>query len=109
MSYELASETDHRILKHYLSDGQWHKQKDISRATGLRGSTVRQICQTHPTVYLGNVSKGYCLVDRASREDIDHAINSLRSRARKISERADALERHLGYRVQPGFFDAETD
>jgi NADPH-dependent curcumin reductase CurA len=80
------------ILRNYLNDGEWHKQKEITNATGLMGATVRQICQAHPDEFLGCVSSGYRLVKYATQGEIDHAINSLRSRARKILKRARALE-----------------
>lgn len=75
-------------LRIALGDGGWHKTNQIP----LSGVVIRQICQAYPSEFLGNTQLGYRLAEYAESDEICHAIASLRSRARKIARRADALE-----------------
>mgnify|MGYP001816869564 CR=1 FL=1 len=80
----------HRTLMEYLSDGEWHKQQDITRDIGLRGTTVRCACQ-HFGGIIGLPQHGYKRMDMADTGEKRHALASLRSRQRKIQNRVDEL------------------
>ena len=77
-----------QILRLALSDGAWRKTDQIP----LSGVVIRQVCQAYPSEFLGNTQLGYRLAMFADADEVSHAIASLRSRARKIARRADALE-----------------
>ena len=96
---------DYFRLTAVLSDGEWHKQKNIEQHdASLVGVKVRQICSQNPTEVLGNVAHGYKLVKFATNEEIDWAVASLRSRIRKMTERADQLEDLTGGSLQAELF-----
>jgi hypothetical protein len=106
MNYPKAGDEDYRRLRIVLDDGEWHNQDDIEKHdASLVGVKVRQICSQHPTEFLGNVNYGYRLVEHATKEEIDWAVRSLRSRARKITKRADALEKINGGPLQGDMYD----
>ena len=76
------------LLRQALSAGTWRKTNELP----MNGVTIRQVCQAYPADFLGNTQLGYRLAEYAEADEICHAIASLRSRARKIARRADALE-----------------
>lgn len=92
--------TKRLTLRIALGDGGWHKTAVIP----LSGVVIRQICQAYPSEFLGNTQLGYRLAEYAEPEEVSWAIASLRSRARKITRRADALEDAYPNRGQAEFF-----
>lgn len=73
----------------YLRDGKWRTASEIHKATGVRPVELRKIA--NETVQLVSGQRGYRLIECATLDEIDHNIASLRSRSRKINDRADAL------------------
>ena len=73
-----------------LKDGEWHKGPDIRSACGVKERQIRHMAEVTAKLISGN--EGYKRVDMATQEEIDHHIASLRSRANKITRRADAIE-----------------
>lgn len=58
---------------------------------GFERRTIRLLCETFPTQFF-STQKGYKLVCEARKEELENSVNDLRSRARHITRRADALE-----------------
>ena len=82
-----VSVDDYQALRQILTGGRWRKAKTIP----MRPSYIRQLCHQYPTEFVGTLH-GYKLAEDCTLREIQWSINSLRSRARKINERADALE-----------------
>lgn len=80
-----------RELWAFLAKRGWVKQKDIP----IPGPTVRQICNDYAPYFISNTARGYHLTKSAPEDDVRHSINDLRSRAKKMLQRADKLERYL--------------
>ncbi|MCH7882716.1 MAG: hypothetical protein IIB69_14360 [Proteobacteria bacterium] len=81
------SPDDCRALWLELSDGLFHKARDLATPSRL----IRRLCSHWPHLFL-STQAGYKRVDHASGPEIQNAINDLRSRARHINDRADGLE-----------------
>ena len=79
-------------LQQLLHDGRWYHRRDLK--VNMNDRTIRAVCQAYPTEFI-STQKGYCLFEHASDDEISWAIAGLRSRARKISEHADCLERAI--------------
>lgn len=82
---------DARSLWRILADGEWRKQKSIP----MRGVKVRKVCNEYAPYFISNTQQGYRRTDLATHSEIEHSINDLRSRAKKMLERADKLEQFL--------------
>ena len=82
------------LLMSYLADGQWHKQKDISRHIHLPGTTVRQACQEFGGI-IGLPQYGYRRIEYATQEEVRHALASLHSRRAKLANRIRQIEDFL--------------
>jgi len=80
-------------LWHLLSDGQWHKGRDIN----MNHRMIRAVCQEKPNHFLSS-QQGYKLVKAATDEEIDIAIADLRSRMKHLDHRASGLELALQQR-----------
>jgi len=83
-------------LKYYLSDGNWHKARQIP----MNSRTIRYVCQAYSHEFI-STQKGFRLMKHASTDEVRNAINDLNSRARKLTERAAGLERALHKRECP--------
>jgi len=79
-------------LKQLLSDGRWYHRRDLKM--NMTERTIRAVCQAYPTEFI-STQKGYCLFEHADDEEIRWAVASLRSQARKVTERADQLEQAI--------------
>lgn len=88
-----------RELWLFLRSNGWTKQKDIP----IPGVTVRAICNDYAPYFISNTQRGYYVTKLAEEEDIQHSINDLRSRAEKMLDRADKLEKFLFNRKQGDF------
>ena len=84
-----------RALWRILSDGKWHKSKDIP----MNHRMIRACCEAKPEHFLSG-QKGYKLVRYASDAELQHAIADLRSRVKHLNARADSLERAAYTRKQ---------
>lgn len=71
----------------------WCDAKTIKNAVGISPRKVRAIAEISGKIIGGRL--GYKRTDQATGDEIVHEINSLRSRARKMMKRADALSVHL--------------
>ena len=86
---------DRSILVDYLKDTRfWRTSGDIRAATGLRGSRVRQLAQTFPTLLVSS-GEGYKLTDNATHGEILYCVQSLITRGEKIISRAAQLASKL--------------
>ena len=74
--------------------GAWAKETELSESTGLEGRRIRELISEHSRDVISG-QKGFCHIKRARNEDAVHCVNSLRSRAKKMSERADRLQKRL--------------
>ena len=81
-----------------LGDGKWRKQKDLK----MDGRRVRKICSDYAGHFISCNQKGYRLTRFATTEEIQHSINDLRSRSRKMIKRAEMLDQALFDREQTG-------
>ena len=70
--------------------GVWTTQSEITAATNLRGTEVREICQNFPASFVSSTF-GYKSVANASRGEVQHNVTVLISRSTKMLERAAAL------------------
>ena len=77
-------------LWHILSDGQFHKAKDIP----MNSRMIRAVCSEKPDHFL-STQQGYKLVKYATADEIENAIADLRSRIKHIERRAHALDTAL--------------
>ena len=114
MSKPKVKPRDKRALWYLLADGQWHKAKDLVNRIvtvplegGLMmqaslGSTriIRAICEAEPDCFI-STQKGYKRADKATMDELENARNDLMSRAKKIIERAQGVDRVIAYRQQP--------
>ena len=73
-----------------LKDGDWHKGPHISVSCGVNERQIRHIAEVTAKLISGN--DGYKRIDMATKDEISHHVASLRSRANKITMRADAIE-----------------
>ena len=76
-----------------LADGEWHKAEEIKKYAVVDPRVVRIIAEK--TGQLIGGAQGYKRTDMADPEEIWHARNSLRSRARKLLKRAKRLEKEF--------------
>jgi hypothetical protein len=72
-----------------LSSGGWVKGPNLARKCGVTERTIRHTAESTGLLIGGN--NGYKRVDMATQEEINHAVASLRSRADKLTARADAI------------------
>jgi hypothetical protein len=82
------SPTEAKLLA-VVSDGQWHSKAAL-RAAGITRDMIRSTAIYNDGRLLGH-QHGYRLTASATREEIDHNINRLRSMAHNIEGRADAI------------------
>jgi len=82
----------HRIML-FLSDGEWHKSGEIEQYAAVKARTVRLVAEKTGKLVGGN--QGYKRTDLANPDEIWHARNSLKSRARKLLNRAKRLEKEF--------------
>lgn len=75
----------------FLSDGNWHKAKEIEQATGATRDDMRSLGLLEDGSLIGNTRKGFKLTAKATEQEVRHAANSLLSRARELEERANRL------------------
>lgn len=89
--------------KHFyelMDDGKWRLSPIIEKFLTVKvgrpisGSTVRAI-SNQTGDFASNVTHGYKLAKYCSDEELQHAVNSLKSRARKIVEHINRLQKHL--------------
>ncbi len=69
-----------------LADGQWWTADALLRQCGVRPRELRQMAEN--TGELIGTGQGYKLTRLASKEELDAAVLSLRSRATKLLNRA---------------------
>ena len=109
MSAPRVTRDDKLTLWRLLSDGKWHKAKDLAPHWGNNRyipprtgnpRIIRAICEAEPDKFI-STQKGYKRADLATDEELTNAINDLRSRAKKMTERANAIEQALWERSQP--------
>lgn len=74
-------------LGKFLSDGGWHKRKDIL----MEPRMIRKVCEEWPDVYMSG-PEGYKMVEFATKREVELSLAHLRSRVEHISRRADGLE-----------------
>ena len=85
----------HRAVREYLDSGfGWVTASTIELNVGVRSSTLRELCQLYPSIYVSS-TEGYKLYTRATRRDIQHCVTTLLSRAEKMTSRAAALSGRL--------------
>lgn len=89
---------DARRLYKFLHAYGWQKQRDIGEALDLSGPTVRKIANEFAPYFISNTRDGYNVFRNVSNEEVEHSIADLRSRAIKITQRAELLESALGLR-----------
>jgi len=88
-----------RKLWRLLSDGQWHKAKDLAPHMG--GSRIiRAICLAKPQHFI-STQAGYKLTKYATDDELMNARNDLLSRCKKMQARADAIDEELYRRSVP--------
>ena len=85
-----------------LADGKWHKASSIVLCSQLWKSTriIRAVCESEPDKFISS-QKGYKRVDFATDEELEEARNDLMSRASKMLERAQGVDRAIASRKQP--------
>lgn len=91
MKKRIHTDVEEEKVMTFLSDGKWHKGTVIKMISGVNERMIRSIAEKTAKLISGN--EGYKRVDKASENEINHHIASLRSRANKITLRADAIER----------------
>ena len=89
-------------LAEWMKGKGWVTTTIIAENTKISPQTQRKICNDFPTL-LASGTEGYKLMTDCSPEERDHCIAHLRSRARCITERADAIEAEYP-RLQRGMF-----
>lgn len=81
------------LYRHLETNPSWQYSSDIFRETGIKPREVRELCQNFPQTFIGS-NNGYKLVRNASSEEVEHAIQTLLSRAEKVMHRARSLQRY---------------
>lgn len=82
-----------------LSDGKWHKAKDLSfTMSGTR--IIRAICEAEPDKFI-STQAGYKRTDLATDAELINARNDLMSRVKKMQARAQAIDDVLYRRQVP--------
>lgn len=111
MSKPKVTWQDKVTLWRLLADGKWHKAKDLVAWSGVSPTggaqlawkntrIIRAICEAEPDKFI-STQKGYKRADLATDDELTNAINDLRSRAEKMTARADAIDRMLYERQVP--------
>jgi len=115
MSAPKVTKQDRICLWVLLKDGEWHKAKDLVNKVAnyecpatreilwhhfTNTRIIRAICEAEPDKFI-STQKGYKRFDLASDDEITNAINDLRSRCRKMSGRADSMDKALHERQFP--------
>ena len=80
-----------RDVMETLEDGDWHKGPDIKVKCGVAERTIRHIAEVTASLISGN--EGYKRLDKATPGEVDRHVNSLQSRAKKILDRVDGIQR----------------
>ena len=83
-------EREYDILQ-FLSDGKWHKAKEIIEKVRVSGRTIRKVSEDTQKI-ISNSQDGYKLLALATDAEIDHHINDLRARCFKMFERVRAVQ-----------------
>ena len=94
---------DKILLWQILSDGQFHKARDIAPRFGNKpGNTriIRAICEAEPDKFI-STQQGYKRTDLATDDELMNARNDLLSRVSKMQARADAIDGVLYERQVP--------
>jgi len=87
----------HIAIREYLylrPPSKWTTQREITNATGLSGTLMRSVCQEYPSTFISS-TEGYKLAVLASSAEIRHCLQTLLSRAAKITHRASVLAGQL--------------
>jgi len=111
MTKPKVTRDDKITLWRLLCDGKWHKANDLVVWSGIgpdgkaqiawkNTRIIRAICETEPDKFI-STQRGYKRADLATDEELTNAINDLRSRAKKMTARADAIDQVLYERQVP--------
>lgn len=79
------------LIMAFLADGRWHKAAEIALNVGIGPRAIREMAEETGDFIGGQ--EGYKRADLATKEERDHAVASLKSRAGKILRRAWSLEK----------------
>jgi len=71
----------------FLKGRDWIGSKQIKQAIGLNERTARSLAE-HSDGEIISSQRGYKLIYDATADEVSHSINSLESRAKKITARA---------------------
>lgn len=85
------------ILRSYLMTtpaSEWSTQREITAWTGLSGVETRKVAHENPAMLVSG-TQGYKLAAYATPDEIVHCVQTLLSRAEKITARAAALSGRL--------------
>ena len=88
-----------RKLWRLLSDGNWHKAKDLAPHMG-NTRIIRAICEAKPEHFV-STQAGYKLTRYATDDELMNARNDLLSRCKKMQARAEAIDAELYRRSVP--------
>ena len=80
-------------LRSLLSDGRWHKGREIN----MNHRMIRAVCAAYPDHFISS-QRGYKLLSSATANELETAIADLRSRIKHLAARADAVEIMLARR-----------
>lgn len=83
------------VYNFLLHERDWVTSSEIREITGITPQEVRELCQEFPAVFVSS-PHGYKLARNASAFEIRDCVQSLLSRASKITTRAAALAGRLG-------------
>jgi hypothetical protein len=82
-------------LTRYLSDGKWHKAKEIPMVS----RKIRAVCAEYPWQFV-STQRGYKLSAAASIEELEEARADLYSRITHLSRRCSAIAQTITDRRQ---------
>ena len=72
----------------------WVTQSEIELHTGVKGVTMRQVCQAYPATFVSS-TEGYKLAMYSTRREIQHCVAVLMQRSERMLHRAQALSGRL--------------
>lgn len=73
-----------------LSDGNWHKVDEVANKSGASPRCIRYVAEYTGEIISGDL--GYKRADMATAPEIRRSVQALRSRARKLTNRANDIE-----------------
>jgi len=83
-----------RLMANALLNAHWLTARELGEAVGLNPRALRRAAhESRGKIISGQ--RGYCLFGNSSTEEQEEAVSTLRSRAKKITARADELERRM--------------